>query len=69
MKMLKITAVILIASAILSFLRAGSDFPIAEVLPFCDGHAVNEYHWAGLVMSGIALWGYYRLKRQSKDDD
>lgn len=69
MRILKLTAVILIASAVLSFLRAGRSFHIAEVLPFCDGRSVNEYHWAGLVMCGIALWGYCRLKRQSKDDD
>lgn len=69
MKTLKIVATILIAAAILNFIRAGRTFHLAKVLPFCDGEPVNTYHWAGLIMCGIALWGYCRLKNGSKDED
>jgi hypothetical protein len=65
MKTLKITATILIAAALLNFIRDGRSFHIAKVLPFCDGRSVNTYHWGGLIMCAIALWGYFRLKNRS----
>jgi len=68
MKLLRISAVVLIASAVLSFIRAGRDFHIAKVLPFCDGQPISKYHWAGLIMCGIAFWGYCRLRDNNRDD-
>ena len=69
MRALKITIVLLITITVIAFIRAGDSFHIASVLPFCDGEPVNIYHWAGLVMAGIFLWGLYRLSRRNGDDE
>ena len=69
MRALKITIVLLITITLIAFIRAGDSFHIARVLPFCDGAPVNIYHWAGLVMAAIFLWGLYRLRHRSEDDE
>lgn len=69
MKTLQIVLTIVAAATVLNFIREGRSFHLAKILPFCDGEPVNTYHWGGLVMCGIALWGYYRLKNRSKDDE
>ena len=68
MRAIKITIVLLITFVVLGFIRAGADFHIARILPFCDGEPVGMYAWAGLVMAGIFLWGLARLRRR-KDDE
>ena len=68
MRALKITIVLLITLTVIAFIRAGDNFHIARVLPFCDGD-INLYDWAGLIMAGIFLWGLYRLRRRRENDE
>jgi len=69
MKANKITIVLLITFTVLGFIRAGADFHIAKILPFCDGEPAGSiYPWAGLILVVIFLWGLARL-RQRKDNE
>ena len=69
MRVIKITIVIVVTIIVWKFIQAGDSFHPARILPFCDGEPVNIYHWAGLVMAAIFLWGLYRLGRRSEDDE
>lgn len=68
MRVIKITVVFLIAVTVLGFIRSGADFHIAKILPFCDGEPVSLYHWAGVIMGGIFLWGLIRLNRHDEEE-
>lgn len=67
MRAIKITIVLLIAFTLLAFIRAGADFHIAQILPFCDGE-VSNFSWAGLIMAGIFIWGLMRLYQRGDDE-
>ena len=69
MKTIRITLILLCAIFFYGFVTSGHAFPIAQVLPFCDGEPVGPYHWAGLVMIGIFIWGLNRNKHNRDDDD
>ena len=69
MKILQILVVLLLTFTFLRFIRAGADFHIAKVLPFCDGEPVGIYHWSGLIMAGIFVWGLLRLYHRKDDED
>ena len=67
MKTIKLTIIILLAAAVLSFIKSDKEFSIIKILPFADGTPVNEYHWAALIVLLITWWGCSRLKK--KDDE
>ena len=69
MKAIQILVVLLLTFTLLNFIRAGADFHIAKIIPFCDGEPVSIYHWAGLIVAVIFCWGLIRLFRRDEDDD
>jgi len=56
-------AIILVASALIIWVRQGATFPIVQVLPFCGGHEPGAYDCACAIMLLIAIWGLWRLFR------
>jgi len=68
MRALKITLILLITVTAMGFVLAGDSFHPASVIPFCDGAPVNIYHWGGLTIGLVFLWGLYRLRRREDDD-
>ena len=68
MGIIRITLIVLVAAAVLSFVRAQKTFDIVKALPFCDGEPVNGYHIGALLICLIALWGFSRLGRRNIDD-
>ena len=69
MKIIKLTIILTLTVAVLSFIKEGHSFHITHVIPFCDGEpANNRYQFAGLAICIITVWGYYRLMK-SKDDE
>lgn len=69
MKTIKLTCLIVVAISLIHFVTKGNDFHIARVLPFCDSEPVGLYHWAGLIMIVIFVWGLRRLTRNKEDDE
>jgi hypothetical protein len=69
MKVVKLTVIILLTLAALSFVKCGRSFNIVQALPFADGKPVNIYHWAGLAVLLITVWGYCRLNRKDTNDE
>jgi len=69
MKVIKITLIVLVAAAVLSFVRAERTFNIVKALPFFDGEPVNEYHIGAMIICLIALWGFSRLSRRNNDGE
>lgn len=68
MKVIKLTIIILLGIAAISFIKSDSSFNIVKALPFVDGEPANIYHWAALVILLITCWGYYRLTRKDDKD-
>jgi hypothetical protein len=68
LKVIRITLIILVAAAVLSFIRAQKTFDIIKALPFCDGEPVNGYHIGALLICLIGLWGFCRLARRNNDE-
>lgn len=68
MRATKLTAIILLGAAAISFIKSDRSFNIIRALPFADGEPVNIYHWAALIILLITFWGFYRLTRK-KDED
>lgn len=61
---------VLSIAGLINFVRAGRDFHIAQILPFCGGKPVNgEYAVAGIIMLGLILWGIGRINRNNKEDE
>jgi hypothetical protein len=56
-------AILLVASALIIWVRGGATFPIVQVLPFCGGHGPGCYDLASAIMLLIAIWGLWRLLR------
>jgi hypothetical protein len=69
LKIIRITWIVLVAAAVLSFVRAQETFDIVKALPFCDGEPVNSYHIGALIICLIALWGFSRLGRRNNDEE
>lgn len=69
MKVIRITLIVLVVAAVLSFVRATKTFDIVKALPFCDGEPVNGYHIGALIICLIALCGFSRLGRRNNDEE
>jgi len=68
MRMIKIVLVILGTLAMLNFVRAGANFPLGKILPFCGGRSTSLYDFGGLVLLALTIWGILRM-RQSHDSE
>jgi hypothetical protein len=68
MRAVKLTIIILLGAATISFIKSDKTFNIIKALPFADGAAVNGYHWAALIILFVAWWGYNRLKKKDEDE-
>jgi hypothetical protein len=67
MKAMKITLILLVAAATITFMKTDRAIDLRRALPFCDGEPLNVYHVTALVLLLIWLWGMARLRR--RDDD
>jgi len=65
MKFLKIILVVVVAAAIINFVRGGDIFPLPQVLPFCGGHAPSVAYdvMGGLGLIALCGWGLKRLHK------
>jgi len=61
MKPAAVTAILVLALALLAWIRAGDDFDIRSILPLLGGNEINIYDLGGLLMLVIAGWGLARL--------
>ena len=68
-KTAKITFIIILAAALIVFLREGRTFHIAKILPFCGGFKPSMYDAAAIALLLLMLWGLGRLKRRDTSDD
>ena len=64
MKSVKICLVILFCAVLINFIRSDYTFHIAKSLPGCGGDPLAFYDLGGLILLGMVLWGYLRLKRK-----
>ncbi len=62
-KAVKIIVVLIIALALLAFLRSGHSFDVRSIIPFMGGAEISLYDWSGLFLSGLVVWGLLRLNR------
>ena len=71
MKIAKIVLIVTIAAAVITWLRAGEDFPLPRVLPFCGGYPPSALYdvIGGIGIVLIFLWGLARLRRRERSDD
>ena len=62
MKALKIIFVLLCVALLINFVRSGAAFPLPQVLPGCDGKALDPVYFAGgVALIVLVLWGLRRL--------
>ena len=65
MRLVLITTIIVMSAALITWIRADEDFPIAHVLPFMGGDDPGVYDVGALVVIGITIWGITRLSSPS----
>ena len=69
MKPAAVTAIVVLALALLAWIRAGQDFDIRSILPLIGGHEINVYDLGGLLMLLIACLGLARLARTPREEE
>jgi hypothetical protein len=68
MRWAAITIIILAVAALISWVRAGQDFHIAQVFPFLGGYEPGIYDAAAVILIFMAVRGLRRLARRERDD-
>ena len=70
MKAIKLILIIFISALVINFIRNGRAFHIAKALPFANApERIGIYDWACVAVLAILAWGFYRIKRNSDDDE
>ena len=67
MKAAKITLILLVAAATITFMKTNRAIDLRRALPFCDGEPPHLYHIGALALLLIWLWGMRRLRRRHDD--
>ena len=70
MKAIRLVLIIFVSALIINFIRNGRMFHIAKALPFSNApEKIGLYDWACVAVLAILVWGFYRIKRNSDDDE
>lgn len=70
MRAIKLVIILFISALVINFIRNGRTFHIAKSLPFANApEKVGIYDWACVAALAILAWGFYRIKRNSEDDE
>jgi hypothetical protein len=69
MRLAKIVVVLIVIAALITWVRAGTNFGhIVRCLPFLGGHKPGFYDVGALTLLGLAVWGISRLGRSRKGE-
>jgi len=70
MRIIKLVLILFISALVINFIRNGRMFHIAKALPFANApERIGIYDWACVAVLAILAWGFYRIKRNSDDDE
>ncbi len=63
MRAVVVVLIVIFASTLINWIRAGSSLPIVRSLPFCGGRKPGTYEVGAILMILLFLWGLARLRR------
>lgn len=62
MRPIAIALIVLLAAALINFIRGSECFPLPRVLPMCDGRSFSmQYALGGIALILLLIWGLRRL--------
>jgi len=68
MKLAAVVLIALVAAVLINAVRGGEGFALVDVLPGMTSDRPGLYHFAGVVMLVIAIWGLLRMRRSGEDE-
>ena len=69
MKWVLITIIVLTITVLITWVRGGESFHLAQVFPFLGGYEPDIYDAGSLILILITISGLRRIAKRRRDDD
>ena len=66
MKVVAITAIVIVITCLMVYVRGGEDFHLAQALPFCHGGPADVFDIGGCIMLAITISALARILRTDR---